>query len=310
VDDSSTEDAAAAATATATVTSTSTSTAPSDAEAISDADVVANPNADVEPIGIPLLEGDVAVVTTAGHLFQGEPMTAEEFDDWYKAVESGERTCFGADLPTTEGRTATAQAARTIRALRTQEAELTELAQSTPTPQPTTLLPSGKLTADREAIAYGECTNLRWLVTNAMLATLDEEAIPLTGVREVCPPQTTTYTLRWSGFTGTTGESAVTIQVTGAPSATPGDAGEEERPDDPAEPEPTATGCTPCAKPTRRPSATNPPLPTKPPQATPEPPTEQPTESIATEPPTMELPTEPPATEPPATDVPEPADAP
>jgi photosystem II stability/assembly factor-like uncharacterized protein len=50
-------------------------------------------------------------------------------------------------------------------------------------------------TADRSSLKPGECTLLRWEVTEGFGATLNGEGVPKTGERQVCPPETLVYEL-------------------------------------------------------------------------------------------------------------------
>lgn len=259
----------------------------------------------VEPAAVPLMAGDIAAVTGAGDISLAEE-GIDAIESWYERAVAGERSCFGGGLPSIARRTATAAA------LLTSEA-------ATPVAGP-----SGKLTADDNRLSFGDCTTLRWTVKNAMLASLDGEGVALSGTREVCPEETTRYTLKWSGLTGVSGQTAVTIEVVGAPTRDVSREEEEEEEDERAEPDATDTECIPCKRPTRRPSATMAPLPTRQPtqvvEPTVAPPTEPPptevpatrppTEPPATAPPTEPPATQPPATQPPPTDVPEPTDKP
>lgn len=97
-------------------------------------------------------------------------------------------------------------------------------ARVTPTPQATatatvevspTVTRSGSASvfwADKYALTAGECTNLNWKVENVISVLFNGQ--PATGneVRQVCPTQTTTYTLRVTSSTGTQ-DRTVTIQV-------------------------------------------------------------------------------------------------
>jgi hypothetical protein len=50
-------------------------------------------------------------------------------------------------------------------------------------------------TADRTNLSFGECAMLMWTVQGGEAALLNGEAVPPSGEREVCPPETTQYTL-------------------------------------------------------------------------------------------------------------------
>ncbi len=256
----------------------------------------------LEPAEVPLLAGDIAAVTSLGDI---SISAADEgvVERWFANALAGESDCFGGELSSAARATSTAAVALTADA-------------ATPVAGP-----SGQLSADSYQLAYGECTTLHWTVKNAMLASLNGEGVSLTGSQKECPTKTTIYTLKWSGLTGSSGETSVTIEVIGAP--TEGASAEEEEDEEeeerPSEPEATDTECIPCKRPTRRPSATMPPAQTQPPTEPIEPTVVPPTEPPATEPPATEAPTElppteqptePPATEPPPTAAPEPTDAP
>ena len=63
--------------------------------------------------------------------------------------------------------------------------------------------PPGTLTADSNILHPGECTTLRWTTQDAEAVFLDDERVEANGSREVCPAQTTTYTLKvWLPSTG------------------------------------------------------------------------------------------------------------
>lgn len=132
---------------------------------------------------------------------------------------------------------------------------------ATPTPvlpTPTPALPEAWFRLDQNPIQAGACTFVRWDVTNAHTAYLNDEAVPLSGSREVCPTETQFYTLRVIGAQGerryemTLGvlPSTSTPTVTPAPRRTPS---------------PTAT---PAAILTLTPTAILPPTPTAPPPPT------------------------------------------
>ncbi len=84
------------------------------------------------------------------------------------------------------------------------------------TPEATETLPSVvgvvQFFADSTNITNGECTFLRWATVFVDRAYLDGEAVELTHSRQVCPTETTTYTLRGEYESGST-EQTVTIIV-------------------------------------------------------------------------------------------------
>lgn len=63
----------------------------------------------------------------------------------------------------------------------------------TPTPQ---LLSEIEFWADTSTIAAGACTTLHWQTNNVQAVYLDGEGVQGTGSRQVCPIQTTEYTLQ------------------------------------------------------------------------------------------------------------------
>jgi hypothetical protein len=70
-------------------------------------------------------------------------------------------------------------------------------------PQPNSQ-PSGNITdakilsfaASRTSINSGECVNLNWNVQGGFNATLNDQPVEKTGQQQVCPPATTTYSLK------------------------------------------------------------------------------------------------------------------
>jgi hypothetical protein len=66
--------------------------------------------------------------------------------------------------------------------------------------------------ADRYNVAPGECTNLHWNVQNVISVYFNGNPAEGNETRQVCPAQTTTYTLRVNSNTGTQDRS-VTINV-------------------------------------------------------------------------------------------------
>lgn len=81
-----------------------------------------------------------------------------------------------------------------------------------------TLVPQISFTADATTLTAGQCTNLRWTTANVKEVFLNGQGVVGNSVQQVCPPQTTTYTLTVN--TGSTTETrTITITVTG-PTAT------------------------------------------------------------------------------------------
>jgi LysM repeat protein len=77
-----------------------------------------------------------------------------------------------------------------------------------------TLTPSAvAFRADRSVIAQGECTTLRWDVFNVQAVTLDGEPTQSNSQQNVCPTQTTTYTLRVTYPNGTESTHSVTVAI-------------------------------------------------------------------------------------------------
>ncbi len=64
-----------------------------------------------------------------------------------------------------------------------------------PTPPPTGTPSAIAYRADDEQLSVGDCTTIRWDVYNVQAVFFDAEEVPSQASREVCPAQTTTYTL-------------------------------------------------------------------------------------------------------------------
>lgn len=56
--------------------------------------------------------------------------------------------------------------------------------------------------ADQPQIQQGDCTDLNWNVQHADSISLDGKAVSASGSQQVCPSQSTTYTLNASGTAG------------------------------------------------------------------------------------------------------------
>ncbi len=83
----------------------------------------------------------------------------------------------------------------------------------TPPPTPTVLPPIEiNFNADRYSLKIGECTKLRWEVKNAEQVSLDGQPVPPLEAEDVCPQQTTTYSLR-ARNAAEEAEELVTIEV-------------------------------------------------------------------------------------------------
>jgi hypothetical protein len=82
--------------------------------------------------------------------------------------------------------------------------------------------PSASIWADSNKLDQGQCTTLHWTAGNAKEVYLNGQGIAGETSRQVCPSQTTTYTLRVVGYDNSTAESSTTINVkaaSGPPSA-------------------------------------------------------------------------------------------
>jgi hypothetical protein len=73
--------------------------------------------------------------------------------------------------------------------------------------------PGASITADNTNLDHGGCTILRWTATNAREVYLNGQGIAGETSREICPEQTTTYTLRVVGYDNSQVESSVTVNV-------------------------------------------------------------------------------------------------
>jgi hypothetical protein len=92
-------------------------------------------------------------------------------------------------------------------------AEPTATASVTPYPPPEV-----SFTVAQDAINEGQCTTLHWSVEHVTAVYLDGEGIGGEGSREVCPPETTTYTLH---IEAPAGNVDATLTVTVLPDETP-----------------------------------------------------------------------------------------
>jgi len=70
--------------------------------------------------------------------------------------------------------------------------------------------------ADQNQIGQGNCTDLNWNVQHADSISLDGQVVSASGSQQVCPSQSTTYTLNASSTAGQKQES-LTISVTSPP---------------------------------------------------------------------------------------------
>ena len=92
-----------------------------------------------------------------------------------------------------------------------------------PTPSPSPGPPRITFTADRTRLLFDQCATIQWNVEGEVAAVeLNGQDVPRLAQSEVCPPQTTTFTLVVTGPDGATVERALTIAVEGtAPTPTP-----------------------------------------------------------------------------------------
>ncbi len=84
-----------------------------------------------------------------------------------------------------------------------------------PKPLAVAAVPTVALTANPGTIVKGACSTLAWSSTDATEASIDQGigAVGTSGSRQVCPPQTITYTISATGAGGTASSSA-TVNVT------------------------------------------------------------------------------------------------
>jgi hypothetical protein len=82
-----------------------------------------------------------------------------------------------------------------------------------PTASPTPSGPSVDFRADRTDLDEWECTTLRWDVENVRAVYLDGRGVTGHGTREVCPEETSTYTLRVVLTDGSIQDQTLTITV-------------------------------------------------------------------------------------------------
>ncbi len=66
--------------------------------------------------------------------------------------------------------------------------------------------------ADKPILTPGECTVVHWQIDNVISVYIDGQATTGNNAKDVCPPQTTTYTLRVTSSSGTQ-DYTVTVQV-------------------------------------------------------------------------------------------------
>lgn len=87
-----------------------------------------------------------------------------------------------------------------------------------PQPAPPKPAPSISFWADNANITGGQCTTLRWDISNASTIILENVYEEGYGSRQVCPNQTTTYIIRVDGVDGKSYSQSVTVNVS-TPSA-------------------------------------------------------------------------------------------
>lgn len=75
---------------------------------------------------------------------------------------------------------------------------------------------------DNPTINAGQCTTLRWDVQNVQAVFLNEQGVVGQGAQQVCPPTTTTYTLRVVLRDGSQQTRQITVTVLAAPGPGPG----------------------------------------------------------------------------------------
>jgi hypothetical protein len=109
--------------------------------------------------------------------------------------------------PPTETPTPTATSTPT--ATPTSTATPTPTATSTPSPPPP---PQINFRVDNENLVAGQCTTLRWDVDNVREVYIEGIGVPGHGSQDICPGESTTYTMRVVLLTG--GEETRTVSVT------------------------------------------------------------------------------------------------
>lgn len=99
--------------------------------------------------------------------------------------------------------------------------------------------PVVKFTIDAAKLQPGGCTTLRWNATGVLFVSLEGQDVPDSGVKQICPEKSYTYTLAHVGLDGQDRTSYVGVVVK-SPNAAQGD---DEDDDEPPPPPPTATPC-------------------------------------------------------------------
>lgn len=92
-------------------------------------------------------------------------------------------------------------------------------------PEWTPVSPSVEFSADKTEIVRGECALLRWSVTDAEAVILNEAVVAENSAMDVCPPETTTYTLTGialrKDLPNTTAELVITVTEPAVPTENP-----------------------------------------------------------------------------------------
>lgn len=117
--------------------------------------------------------------------------------------------------------------------------DIAEIATEMPTDVPE---PSAVIIAENRLVDVGECTTLEWQTEQVIKAYLDGRGVELSGSSQVCPEETTTYTLVAVRADGTEVQRTVTVEVD-VPEATPTETSEPTETTVPVTkpPPPTAT---------------------------------------------------------------------
>jgi hypothetical protein len=117
-------------------------------------------------------------------------------------------TSTGTPLPT---ETPTPTPTATPTATPTSTATPTPTATFTPSPPPP---PQISFRVDNENLVAGQCTTLRWEVDNVREVYIEGIGVPGHGSQDICPANTTTYTMRVVLLSGAEETRAVTVTVT------------------------------------------------------------------------------------------------
>lgn len=226
--------------------------------------LLAEPTPDAPVLGDPLTLGTVVEVIRRdedGAYLQVRPLTARQ-PGWASAADlacSGPVMALPTSLPGEDLPTPTVPLPTRGPLVVTVPVATIGVPTPTSTPTPTAAAAAEiKFSVDDDEIDAGECTTLRWTVRNVQAYFVNGQGrAGDTGSQEVCPDETTTYTLRVVKVDGSEESRSVTVEVREAEATSP-------------------------------PAPTNPPAPTDPPDPTDPPPTDPPD-------PTDPPPTDPPA---------------